>query len=79
MTTIRQANTIRYCPSKYHDSEVEKFCDTQVPRRPVAIKKSKFTEEQIVFTLKQSEAGVTAEEVGWKMGISQAIEANTHS
>lgn len=36
------------------------------------MKKSKFTEEQIVFALKQAEAGTRIEEVCRKMGISQA-------
>lgn len=36
------------------------------------MKKSKFTEEQIAFALKQSETGIKVEEVCRKMGISQA-------
>ncbi|WP_427926459.1 IS3 family transposase [Xanthomonas campestris] len=36
------------------------------------MKKSKFTEEQIAFALKQAEAGTTVEEICRKMGISQA-------
>src|SRR5690606_9625961 len=36
------------------------------------MKKSKFTEEQIAFALKQAEGGTTVEEVCRKMGISQA-------
>lgn len=36
------------------------------------MKKSKFTEEQIAFALKQSETGTTVEEICRKMGISQA-------
>lgn len=36
------------------------------------MKKSKFTEEQIAFALKQVESGTTAEEICRKMGISQA-------
>jgi len=36
------------------------------------MKKSKFTEAQIVFALKQSETGVKTEEVCRKMGISEA-------
>lgn len=36
------------------------------------MKKSKFTEEQIAFALKQAEAGTRIEEVCRKMGISQA-------
>lgn len=34
--------------------------------------KSKFTEEQIAFALKQAESGTRVEEVCRKMGISQA-------
>lgn len=37
------------------------------------MKKSKFTEEQIVFALKQAESGTTVEEICRKMGISQAM------
>lgn len=36
------------------------------------MKKSKFTEEQIVFALRQSEAGLGVEETCRKLGISQA-------
>ena len=36
------------------------------------MKKSKFTEEQIAFALKQAESGTCVEEVCRKMGISQA-------
>lgn len=36
------------------------------------MKKSKFTEQQIAFALKQSEVGVKVSEVCRKMGISQA-------
>ena len=36
------------------------------------MKKSRFTESQIVFALKQSETGVKVEEVCRKMGISEA-------
>lgn len=35
-------------------------------------KRSKFTESQIIFALKQSETGVKVEEVYCKMGISDA-------
>lgn len=35
------------------------------------MKKSKFTEEQIAFALKQAESGTTVEEICRKMGISQ--------
>ena len=36
------------------------------------VKKSKFTEEQIVFALKQAELGTRVEEVCRKLGISEA-------
>jgi putative transposase len=36
------------------------------------MKKSKFSEEQIVFALKQAEGGVIVEEICRKLGISQA-------
>lgn len=36
------------------------------------VKKSKFTEEQIAFALKQAELGTRVEEVCRKMGISEA-------
>lgn len=36
------------------------------------MKKSKFTEEQIAFALKQAESGTTVEEICRKVGISQA-------
>jgi putative transposase len=35
------------------------------------MKKSKFTEAQIVFAIKQSESGVTVEEICRKLGVSQ--------
>jgi len=37
-----------------------------------AVKKSKFTEEQIAFALKQADAGTSVEEVCRKMGVSYA-------
>jgi len=40
------------------------------------MKKSKFTEAQIVFALKQTEQGVKVEEVCRKMGISEATFYN---
>ena len=40
------------------------------------MKKSRFTESQIVFALKQSETGVKVEEVCRKMGISEATFDN---
>lgn len=43
---------------------------------PIAMKKSKFTESQIVFALRQAETGVTVAEVCRKMGISEATFYN---
>lgn len=40
------------------------------------MKKSKFTEAQIVFSIKQSEQGVTVDEICRKMGISEATFYN---
>lgn len=40
------------------------------------MKKSKFTESQIVFALKQSETGVSVDEVCRKLGITQATFYN---
>lgn len=40
------------------------------------MKKSKFTESQIVFALRQAETGVTVAEVCRKMGISEATYYN---
>jgi putative transposase len=40
------------------------------------VKKSKFTEEQIAFALKQAELGTSVEEVCRKMGISDATFYN---
>lgn len=40
------------------------------------MKKSRFTESQIVFALKQSETGVRVEEICRKMGISEATFYN---
>ena len=40
------------------------------------MKKSKFTEAQIVFALKQSETGVPVAEVCRKMGVSEATFYN---
>jgi putative transposase len=40
------------------------------------MKKSRFTESQIVFSLKQSETGVKVEEICRKMGISEATFYN---
>ena len=40
------------------------------------MKKSKFTEEQIAFALRQAQAGTRVEEVCRKFGISQATFYN---
>lgn len=40
------------------------------------MKKSKFTEAQIVFAIKQSQTGVSVDEVCRKLGISQATFYN---
>src|SRR5215211_2038673 len=42
----------------------------------IAMKKSKFTESQIVFALQQAESGVTVAEVCRKLGISEATFYN---
>jgi putative transposase len=38
----------------------------------MAMKKSRFTEEQIAFALRQSEAGTSVEEICRKLGVTQA-------
>lgn len=40
------------------------------------MKKSKFTEAQIVFAIKQAETGIKVEEVCRKMGVSEATFYN---
>jgi putative transposase len=40
------------------------------------MKKSKFSEAQIVFAIKQSESGISVEEICRKMGISDATFYN---
>lgn len=42
------------------------------PRKEKSMKKSKFTEEQISFALKQVDTGTSVDEICRKMGISQA-------
>ncbi len=42
------------------------------------MKKSKFTEEQIAFALRQAESGTTVAEVCRKMGISEVSARATH-
>jgi putative transposase len=41
-------------------------------KRGYAVKKSRFTEEQIAFALKQAETGTRIDEICRKMGISDA-------
>lgn len=48
----------------------------EIWRDIIAMKRSKFTEQQIVFALKQAETGVTVAEVCRKMGISEATFYN---
>jgi len=43
------------------------------------MKRSKFTESQIIFAIRQSETGVRVEEVCRKMGISEATFYNLPS
>ena len=40
------------------------------------MKKSKFTEQQIAFALKQAESGISVEEVCRKIGVSEATFYN---
>lgn len=40
------------------------------------MKRSKYTEEQIAFALKQTEPGTAVPEVGRKMGVSEATLYN---
>lgn len=40
------------------------------------MKKTKFTEQQIVFALKQAEAGTRVDEICRKMGVSEATYYN---
>jgi putative transposase len=44
--------------------------------RRIAIKKTRYTEEQIAFALKQAETGTRVGEVCRKMGISEATFYN---
>ncbi len=43
---------------------------------PIAMRKSKITESQIVFALRQADTGVTVAEVCRKMGVSEATYYN---
>jgi len=58
-------------------SKVEKFGETNPEQRGgFAMKKSKFTEEQIAFALRQAEGGTSVGETYRKMGISEATFYN---
>ena len=65
---------VLYCywphPNKLDIWELENSGETTP--RSFAMKKSKFTEEQIAFALHQAETGTNVEEVCRKIGISQA-------
>jgi putative transposase len=50
--------------------KLENFGETITPRS-FAMKKSKFTEEQIAFALHQADKGTSVDEVCRKIGISQ--------
>ncbi|MBL4702637.1 MAG: transposase [Phycisphaeraceae bacterium] len=41
------------------------------PRKGIGLKKSRFTNEQITFVLRQAKSGIPVEEVCRKMGASQ--------
>jgi len=58
-------------------SKVEKFGETNPKQRGgFAMKKSKFTEEQIAFALRQAEGGTSVGETCRKMGISEVMFYN---
>jgi len=58
-------------------SKLEKFGETNPKQRGgFAMKKSKFTEEQIAFALRQAEGGTSVGETCRKMGISEATFYN---
>ena len=67
----------RPLPIKLVQAKVEKSgtCRTLKPQT-FARKKTKFTEAQIVFALRQADTGVTVAEVCRKMGISEATSYN---
>ncbi len=46
-------------------------------RRSRAVKKSRFTEEQIAFALKQAETGTPVAEVIRRIGISEQLKGRT--
>jgi putative transposase len=50
------------------EAELPKLCEERAQRD---MKKSQFTEEQIVLALKQAEAGVPVKELSRKYGISE--------
>jgi putative transposase len=41
------------------------------------MKRSKFSEDQIAFALKQAEVGTAVDEVCWKMGICEPMRSST--
>ncbi len=36
------------------------------------MKRSRYTEEQIIYALRQAESGITVSDVCWQMGVSEA-------
>ena len=50
----------------------ESFSAKVALERALAMKKSKFTEQQIAFALQQAEGGTTVEDICRKLGICQA-------
>jgi putative transposase len=64
-------------PTKLGRCKVEKIGHLSYLKTPDnALKKTKFTEAQIVFALRQADTGVTVAEVCRKMGISEATYYN---
>jgi len=59
--------------------EVEKSGKiTLFNRRDFAMKKSRFTEEQIAFALRQAETGTKVSEICRKMGVAEATLDRCH-
>ena len=66
-------------PTKLGRAQVEKIGHLSYLKTPDnAMKKTKFTETQIVFALRQADTGVTIAEVCRKMGISEATYYNLY-
>jgi len=64
-------------PTKLGRCKVEKIGHLSYLKTPDnATKKTKFTEAQIVFALRQADTGITVTEVCRKMGISEATYYN---